>query len=203
MILLNLQNEKKKKLSTSNILVIDTETTGLPITIGFDKYYSPKELKYYDNSRLIELAYIIYSENGHIIKEVCHLIKPNNFEINNSQFHGITNEMVSQNGIDINKAIDELNKDLDTVNKIVAHNINFDIHILLSECYRMNKDKIANKIEITKKDCTMKMGKFFMKQYRSPKLVDLYKFIFKKNVIQEHRALSDVVLCAECYFQMQ
>src|SRR5690348_2096127 len=59
----------------TNKLFFDTETNGLPITKGFDKYYSARETKYYDNSRLLEIGYIIYNNKNKKIKEVCHLIK--------------------------------------------------------------------------------------------------------------------------------
>ena len=48
----------------------------------------------------------------------------------------------------------------------------------------------------------MEIGKKFMKLNKSPKLIELYKFLFNKEFIQEHRALSDCVACADCYFSM-
>jgi DNA polymerase III epsilon subunit-like protein len=186
-----------------NILIIDTETTGLPITIGFDKYYSPKITKYYEKSRLIEIAYIICDEKKNKIKEVSNLIKPLDFEINNSQFHGITQKIANDSGIDLSDALNYLDEDLNNIDTIVAHNKNFDLNIILSECYRQNNIELADKILSKNTECTMKLGKEIMKQYKSPKMVELYKFLFKKEVLQEHRALSDVIICADCYFKMK
>jgi hypothetical protein len=43
------------------MLFIDIETTGIPEEkIKYKEYYSPKDLIYYANSRIVEIAYIIY-----------------------------------------------------------------------------------------------------------------------------------------------
>ena len=44
-----------------NIIVLDTETSGLPIQKKFNDYYDPIFTKYYDSSRIIEIGYIIYT----------------------------------------------------------------------------------------------------------------------------------------------
>lgn len=186
----------------SNTLFIDTETTGLPITRNYNDYYHPENKFYYDNSRIIEIAYIIYDENKNIVKQVEHIIKPDNFNINNSHIHGITYEYALENGVDIKIAIDELYQDLSNVKTIVAHNINFDINIILSECYRLNNNIIIDKIFSINKECTMDIGKKYMNQLRNPKLIILYKFLFNKPVEQIHRALSDTKICADCYYKM-
>ena len=33
--------------------------------------------------------------------------------------------------------------------------------------------------------------------------ITLYKKLFNKVAIQEHRALSDVKICAKCYFELK
>lgn len=186
----------------SNTLFIDTETTGLPITRKFNDYYPPENNYYYENSRLIEIAYIIYDENKNIVKEVNNLIKPDNFIITNQYIHGISNDNALENGKDISEVLDELNNDLNNIDIIVAHNINFDINIILSECYRKNKIELIDKLKSIEKECTMEIGKHYMKTYRSPKLVILYEHLFHKSVDQIHRALSDTQICAECYYKM-
>ena len=115
-------------------LVFDTETTGLPTMKRFNVYHEPSLVNYYKNSRIIELAYIIYDEEGNCVKTESNLVKPNNFIIENSHIHGITQENAVENGKDIESVIQLMNNDLTNVDTIVAHNIDFDINILLSEC---------------------------------------------------------------------
>lgn len=185
-------------------LFVDTETTGLPITKNF-KYHNPKNTKYYDNARIVEIAYIIYDDNDLKVKEVTTLIKPSGFIIENSNIHGITTEDAMNNGLDISDVLEELYDDLFqySVNCIIAHNINFDINVILSECYRANKDYLYCSIVKINKECTMHLGKIYLKSTKNPKLNILYEYLFNKEVVQEHRALSDTKICAECYFKME
>ena len=126
------------------------------------------------------------------------------FTIKNSHIHGITTEKAIAEGVDVRHALDTLYKDLQTVEKMICHNINFDKHILLSECYReyRNEVDIIKQIKQIKKDCTMEIGKTKFNLNKPPKLVELYKQIFDKEPKQEHRALSDVYLCYDCYFNI-
>ncbi len=200
---INIKREKMKK--TNDIkkkIFIDTETTGLPITKGFNNYHHPKFLKYYEGSRLIELAYIIYDSNGVKLKEVENLVIPENFKIENSKIHGITEEICIKNGKHIDAVLNEFLEDLNGVDTIIAHNTIFDIHIILSECFRRKYYSLINKIQATNKEDTMVLGKSIMKKDKYPKLTELYEYLYKEKFNQEHRALSDVIHCAKCYYKI-
>lgn len=186
-----------------NKIFIDTETIGLPITKGFDNYYSPRETKYYDSSRMIEIGYIIYNSNNEKIKEVCRIIKPDNFKITNSKFHGITNEKANTDGKKLEDILIELNNNLLSCDTIIAHNIGFDINIILAEAYRTKNTDLVKNIKEKNKECTMKIAQKLMNVYKSPKLIETYEYLFKKPIVQEHRALSDVIICADCYYKMK
>lgn len=187
---------------SDHILFIDVETTGLPITRGYDKYYSPEETQYYDKSRVIELAYAICTYDGKLIEKYNELIIPDGFNIENTHIHGIKEEDAYKYGKYIKEVLDRLCVDLDKVSTIVAHNINFDMNIILAECYRYGNNDLVRKINSKNKQCTMAIGRNLMKTYKSPKLVELYHYLFKRSVSQDHRAFSDVMLCLECYFEI-
>ena len=187
----------------SNIIVIDTETTGLPKTKGFNNYHDPKYSQYYDSSRLIEIGYIIFNNKGEKIKSNSFLIKPNKFLIKNTFIHGITHKDAVTNGIELNEGLNILNEDLNNIKTIVAHNILFDINIILSEAYRCNNNTLIDNIKDKELECSMKLGKDVLKLSRFPKLTLLYKTLFNKEVVQDHRALSDCILCSECYFKLK
>jgi DNA polymerase III epsilon subunit-like protein len=188
----------------SNILFIDTETTGLPETIGFDKYYDPVETKYYDKSRLLELAYIICNEKQEIIKKKEFIITPDNFLVSNSHFHGITDEIIADKGQNICDVFDEFEKDLQEVDLIVAHNMLFDMNIVASECCRYSKVNLLKILQTKLRyNCTMKIGRKKFNLKKSPKLVELYENLFNKKIEQRHRALSDAEICKDCYFKMK
>jgi len=185
-------------------MFLDTETTGIPIQKSYDKYFEPHMISFYNSARMIELGYLITDDVGNIIKEQSFLIKPNGFLIKNSNIHGITTEKAANEGVDVRHALDTLFADLQTVEQLICHNINFDKHILLSECYReyRNEVDIIKKIKKIKKECTMEIGKTKFNLIKPPKLVELYKQIFDQEPKQEHRALSDVYLCYDCYFNI-
>jgi len=186
-----------------NKLFIDIETNGLPQRIGYNKYYQPNEITYYDSSRIIEIAYVIYDDNKNKIKKISHLIKNNDIVINNTNIHGITLNKTNKKGISIIDVINELDDNLINVNLIVSHNILFDINILLSECYRINNLNIINKINIINKMCTMELGQQIMRVNKSPKLSELYYFLFRQEHETRHRALSDVKICYKCFYKIE
>lgn len=190
-------------MSLSKIIVIDTETNGLPVTKGFNNYYEPTKLQYYANARIIEIGYIIYNFNGDILTKREFMIKPDNFTITNSNIHGITFEMANSTGIPMSDALNILELDMLDTTLIVAHNVQFDLNIIMAECVRYNKQSLFEKLCMVSKECTMTLGKTFLKSYKFPQLKQLYKTITNKEEEQIHRALEDSRMCAECYFGMK
>jgi DNA polymerase III epsilon subunit-like protein len=185
----------------ANTLVFDLETTGLPITKSFNKYHQYNKLAYYNDSRIIEIGYIVFDSYNIEIKRKEFLIKLPNISITNSHIHGIIDDMCN-NGSNINDVLDEFENDLTVDMILVAHNILFDINVLLSECYRYNKHRLINKIKHLNYACTMDLAMKKLNFIHHPKLIILYQYLSGKKVIQDHRALSDVLLCSYCFFKI-
>ena len=192
------------KNTIGSICFMDIETSGLPITGGFNKYYPFNQTAYYDKSRIIELAYIIANSRGDVLFSHSVFIKPDGFVIENSHIHGIKHEDAEREGVSIKEALLKFDQDLKNFNcdKLVCHNINFDKTIMLSESWRNDVNDLIQTIMKISGVCTMDMGKKLMKVRKCPKLVELYHYLFKETVIQNHRALDDVKLCMKCYFEM-
>jgi len=184
-----------------NKIFIDTETTGLPIMIGYNRYHPYYQLEYYEQSRMIELGYMVYDSNNNKIKEFNKIIRPCNFEITNSHIHGITNEQAINEGINIIDALKELEQDLKYTDTLIAHNINFDINIILSEASRGKCSKLVEYLHKKVKKCTFKLAQNIYK--KNFKLVNLYSHLFNKEIVQEHRALSDVKILVDCYYELE
>lgn len=190
-------------------LFIDLETTGIPHEkIKYKEYYDPKDIKYYNTARVVEICYKIY-KNTEFIKKCDKIINPKDFKINNTDFatkiHKITQEIAETKGIDINLVLKELETDLNEykINYIIAHNYKFDKNVLLSEIYRNNNNNsLYEKIENIDSICTMELGMKFYNKTKSLKLIDLYNNLFEKNMRQYHRASKDVDLCILCYFDL-
>jgi DNA polymerase-3 subunit epsilon len=175
-------------------IALDIETTGLPERRGFDKYYDPHDITKYDNSRVVSIG--LYSNDF----QKYGIIKPDNFTIENSHFHGITQHTAETNGVSLSEFFDD-----DTIHKlknyeiVLGHNINFDLHVLKSDLIRHN---ISPNIFPKKIICTMKKGKEFLSQRKAPKLTELYENLFKKDYMTAHNALQDAQMSFLCYKKM-
>jgi DNA polymerase III epsilon subunit-like protein len=190
----------KLEKETLKILVIDTETTGLPDCKGLSRctYPNPQEYSKYDNARMIEIGYIVYSIEK---KEVNHLIKPEKFIIKNTFIHGITQKDAKEKGIYLDEALDIFYQDLMSVDVVIAHNMNFDKNIILAECFRKNRIDIVNEFNKKECKCTMESG-MILNNNKWIKLEKLYEILYGNKINQLHRALSDASYCADCYFKL-
>ena len=107
--------------------------------------------------------------------------------------------MVINSGIDTEQMLNILEIDLNGVDRIVAHNLQFDLNIILSECYRYNKLSLADKLLQLNQYCTMIKGKIYMDFWKSPKLSELFDFIFHYEFKNAHSATADCEACYKCY----
>lgn len=179
----------------NNVLVFDVETTGLPAR----RLCSYKDLEAFSNARVIELGYMVLSPNcEQIVRERSLLIRSVD-RVDNSHIHGITTADIMERGVPVEEALRLFKDDLEEVDTIVAHNLEFDQKILQSEIFRAKgNDILIEDISRKNKLCTMLYGKEIMGVKKWPKLVELYKFLTGKRLEQTHRALDDVRACAEC-----
>lgn len=210
------------------VLVLDTETTGLPR----DKYATSSNYNKWDNARLVQIAWEFYNPAKECILRESFIIIPDNFEIPQVvvNIHGISTERAYSEGVQLLGVLDKL-QDLLKYNPIlVAHNIQFDSGIILAELYRYqhkvntlntlnmgdytqhlnsnliakNKTIIDNSVVMWNnctKHCTMLMGTHPGKKW--PKLVNLYQECFGHVPPYElHRADNDVLICAKIYFHL-
>ena len=118
--------------------IFDTETTGKAPAGKTTRYDSYTNSKAYDNSRMIELAWGVYDDEQPIC-EKSYLIKPEGYyhiSEKNQSIHGISSEMVENNGVSLRQIIGNLFADIFVCDKIVGHNVWFDLAILKSEIYR-------------------------------------------------------------------
>jgi DNA polymerase III epsilon subunit-like protein len=138
-------------------------------------------------------------------------------EINNSHIHGITYEETINNGVTFNDLL--MNKglcvDILKSDYLVAHNINFDYHILMNELYRLDteyaqacilhltklksKGRLVCTGEISTDICKMEFktvstykGNKKTKRYKMPKLSELYVYYYGKEFENQHSADGDV-----------
>ena len=123
---------------TKQICFIYTETTGLHKT---NEMVSKKYL--YNYARMVTLNYMIgHVEDNNFIqsKNIRMIVKPRcmNIPKETEQFHGITQQHALDSGIDPKQVIETFKKDIDNIDIIVGHNIDFHFKTILAEAVRYN-----------------------------------------------------------------
>lgn len=194
------------------ITVFDVETSGLPPRpSNYKRYPDPKtEYHRYDDARMVELAYVMYTydettQTKELVRSMSCIVDPNSeFTIQNTIIHGITHDTASTHGFPVKNILCEFMDVVARSDKLVAHNLEFDLNIVLAECYRASVDP-SPMLTIVKR-CTMKSAMTIMGLQRFPKLVHLYNNLCKGvgdlAWNQSHRALDDTNRCADVYFEL-
>ena len=182
-------------------LFFDTETTGLP------KNWKAPVSDTSNWPRLVQLAYLTFSETGVLQKAVDYVVKPEGFSIpaDASQIHGITTARANSTGKPLKSVLDEFSKAVESANTIVAHNLSFDEKIVGAEFYRL---QIPNPIYGKKKICTMESSVNFCAisgpyGYKWPKLEELYFKLFRSTYEEQHNALMDIKATAKCFWELR
>ena len=191
------------------IIVFDTETTGLPKK-GNKSVPDPDTWPYicqiswlvFDDvtEKFYTRDYIIKLPAGVIIPKVC------------SDIHGITNEIMQKDGVDIKGVLQEFTSDWMKCQMLVAHNLVFDSKVMQTEYMRnqpINWLGRHRKIEY----CTMNYGKKFTNLVRQskfhrgtyqkpPKLIELHEELFETTPGNLHNSLIDVFVCFRSFYTM-
>ena len=181
-------------------LIIDVETTGLPICEGLPYGENPPydNLQMYDSARVVQVSMMLCNEHFEQVDFKDFIIKSNGFIIGNEEFHGITNEISATKGIPFPEIVETLDTYLKQISHIVAHNANFDISIIKSELYRLGMHSIIAEIASKRILCTMKHTKMIVKARNNygikyPSLAELYSFVFNSKIENAHNSKYDTI----------
>ena len=182
-------------------IFFDTETTGLP------KNWKAPVSDLNNWPRLIQLAYIVYAENGEKLKTGNHIIQPEGFTIpqESSNVHGITTERALAEGEKLHEVLTKFHSSINESSVLVAHNMAFDEKIVGSEFLRNHFENILDSKE---KICTMVSTVDFCKipgpyGFKWPGLAELHIKLFGKNFENAHDALADIEATANCFWELK
>lgn len=187
------------------ILIVDTETTGLP------KYKDSSIYKTWEWPHILQISWILWDqeknnfsnhENDFINIEDNILIQEESFKT-----HGLTRNYLNKNGIDLLCALDKFRKAMNECNLVIGHNISFDKRMIIVECIR-KKIKLTwkpvfctmkNAVDLCKIEKYNKEGELY---YKYPTLKELHFYLFKTNPRNLHDAFIDITICLRCYCKM-
>jgi DNA polymerase III epsilon subunit-like protein len=198
---------KKKKTNPLNFqdklfLIFDTETTGLP-SRSKDIRKNPKNWP-----RLVEIGWILSKGDGTCIEKQSVIIYPDEFEIPNEAtlIHGITTLTAKDNGVNILTALTSFCESARKADYYVAHNLSYDIRIILGELIRIQKRQLLPPLQGI---CTMRSSASFCavpgkygKGFKWVSLSYLSTRLFNETRKIDHRALSDAICCADCFHEL-
>lgn len=187
-------------------LVYDTETTSLVL--------SKEKPSHPDQPHLVELGCILFNDKNEECAQVGVIVKPDGFTIPESAaaVHGITTEMALQLGIPLIIALAIFSNLAKIATRHVAHNIDFDIKVMMAEFHRMGKPfpplnarctkdmaEPITRLPPTERMIEKNMGH----KFKSPKLVECTQFLFGEEIVGAHSALADAKACARVFFELE
>jgi len=182
-------------------LFFDTETTGLP-----DNWKAP--ITDLDNwPRMVQLAWLFYDNEGALVNKDSYIIRPDGYTIpeESCRIHGITTQRALEEGVPLDRVLDDFNNQMDQAQCLVAHNISFDEKIAGAEFLRSG---MANPISEKNKICTMVKTTDYcmldgMYGYKWPSLTELHHKLFGEGFEEAHDAGIDISATARCFWELR
>lgn len=170
-------------------LIFDTETQGLPPR-GSD--YKTDYAKY---PFIASIAWQVY-DNDKFLYEQYNYIKPDGWEMSPgaAKVNGLTTEMLLEKGMDALCVLRHFVVDCQKADRIVAHNINFDMPIVKANLLKLGTplESITEQLHIDKRYDTMIEAMTPMGVSKWPKLIEAYQHFFNEGFEGAHDALGDV-----------
>lgn len=193
------ENSVKKNID-ERIFFFDTETNGLP------NNYKADIGDISNWPRVVQFAYQIFDIKGKHIKSVDLIIKPSGFIISDEsiKIHKISNAKALNEGIEIEKALNIITSDIQSVSTIVAHNLSFDFAVINCEYKRLG---LSNPLSGKKEVCTMTESTNYCAinssyGFKWPKLSELHFKLFGTNFEEAHNAAYDINATSKCFWKL-
>ena len=196
------------------VLVLDSETNGLPTTRILNKN-TMSEWPY-----MVQFSYLVYNtDTNKLIKTADHIIKiPDEIDISEESYklHNISKEKSLKQGYSVVDVLNQFIHDVEGVDVVIAHNYKFDSNMIMVEMMRNNMDikKYMSIINTRRVCCTMKdstsfcniqmISKFDEKPYlKPPKLSELHEKLFGITPVNLHNSLNDAIVTLRCYIKLK
>jgi DNA polymerase-3 subunit epsilon len=188
-------------------MIFDLETTGIPK----QRTENFADMDAFSTSRIVSIAWCVVTMEGdrhipdartfHVIERV---VLPEGFTIPEeaTKIHGISQDDALQTGHTIKTVLEEFYTAARECTRLVAHNISFDVPILLHELYRQQMYEELLDLRSKMRYCTMLKAKEMLQLPKCPKLSELYTLLTGSTHTTAHTASGDVHVCAHCYLTL-
>lgn len=192
-------------------IVIDTETNGLPQNFN-------TSFPYENYPEIVQISWVILDKFDRILKIQDFIVKPDGYKITSAstKIHGIHDIIAKITGKGFNEVISELLEDLSICELIVGHNLEYDIKVIESMCYKYfikdknwlysDKNGFFYKFKNLVTFCTMKDGTEYLENKKSEKwlsLEELYNHLFASDIKGLHNSLKDIWVTNYCFQQLK
>ena len=121
--------------------------------------------------------------------------------------HGISKERSTQVGIDPGNLAHILDDMIDIADRLVCHNVTFDTRMVKRLFWLHDIDPLI--VDSKPSYCTMATLKPVMRMlpkvygdWKNPKLIEAYRYIFNREFENAHDASADASACAAIYFAL-
>ena len=183
-------------------LIFDTETTGLP------RNYNAPITDISNWPRVVQLAWQLHDEYGQLIEHKDFLIRPKgyNIPIEAEGIHGISTELASIGGDELEDVLALFKKALQKAKFIVGHNLKFDVNVLGCEFCRIGEETpltlpiLDTCTEKTAELCRLPGGPYG--KFKLPTLFQLHDFLFNEIFSEAHNATADVEATTRCFLEL-
>ena len=179
----------------TRIIMFDTETTGLPV--------NKKESALISSNNwpdIVSICWMVF-ENRTLVRTENHIISPNGWIIpeESIRIHGITQERAQAEGRPLEEVLNKFRADIESACYIIAHNLQFDKNVVFNAyMWRLNMNPMKfwnTDAEFCTQEASkdeMKLRSLYGRDYKFPKLDELYKDTFKKDAPADaHNAMRD------------
>lgn len=193
------------------ILVVDTETTGIPARgeiISSPSY-----------PHIVEIAGLLVDPtNEKELSSFSFVVRPDGWDIPKeaTDAHGITNELAAMVGVPLVIAVASYTNLRATADEVVGHNVAFDLGMIAAALHRLNRTPLsAGKPYATV--CTAELGTPVAKlpatermiaagyggNFKKPTLTELHQALFGEPFEGAHGALADCRATLRCLLEMR
>lgn len=155
------------------------------------------------NNDIIQLAYIVYTDDNQEVKRVNRYVKDRFADSRSTQLTKITTDMLKKQGVNFRDILIEFVTDLQDVKSICGHHLHTDIAKIRANMVRYKFRTEKDLFEHLQIQDTSTLYRQLNGKGRSITLTDMYKELFGKNIIDAHDALSDVEHTAKCIVELK